>query len=87
MQWPVHRRRIYGEDNRFYDTQSPDGYQVVHEFYLLITDSNEWYAAICIFGEEFVINLGGLDVEGYQTWLDAHHGASPLFVDRNDPLR
>jgi hypothetical protein len=84
-QWPVHRRRIYDEDNRFHDAQAPDGYQVVHEFDLLITDANEWYAVICIFGEEFVINLGGPDIEGYQTWLAQHDGASPLYLNNNTP--
>jgi len=73
--WPISRRRIYGEDAAF----GPEGYQVVHEFNLLHSDSGEVHAVICIFGEEFAINLGGPSIEAYEAHLQANGGLSPLY--------
>ncbi|MBP7702194.1 MAG: hypothetical protein KA098_06295 [Phenylobacterium sp.] len=73
--WPISRRRIYGEDATF----GAEGYQVVHEFDLLHCESGEVYAVICIFGEEFAINLGGPSIEGYEARLLAQGGLSPLY--------
>jgi hypothetical protein len=84
--WPIHRRRIYDEDRKFTDEKHPAGYQLLHEYELLITETNEWYAVICLFGEEFVINLGGPEIEGYEIWLKAHDSDSPLYSGRHAPL-
>ena len=54
-------------------------HQVVHEFDLLHCESGEVYAVICIFGEEFAINLGGPSIEGYEARLLAQGGLSPLY--------
>lgn len=75
--WPLSRRRIYDEDAIFSEGVQP--YQVFHEDSLLVTDESEIYAVICIFGEEFVINLGGPSVDGYRRWLSANHNRSPLY--------
>lgn len=74
-EWPIHRRRLYAEDKVF-----PDGdYQVLHEFILLATDAGEYYAVICLFGEEFVINLGGPSIDGYVAYLAESNERSPLY--------
>jgi hypothetical protein len=73
--WPIHRRRIYDEDAAF----GTERYQVLHEFDLLRTERDEWYAIVCLFGEEFAINLGGPSVEGYTDQLNATGGLSPLY--------
>jgi hypothetical protein len=86
LAWPIHRRRLYDEDRMFTNPQHPKGYQLLHEYDLLITETNEWYAVICIFGEEFVINLGGPEVEGYEAWLKRHNGFSPLYSGRHAAL-
>jgi len=86
LSWPIHRRRIYDEDRNFTDEEHPEGFQVLHEYDLLITETNEWYAVICLFGEEFAINLGGPETEGYELWLKIHNGASPLYSGRHAPL-
>ena len=52
---------------------------------LLVTETNEWYAVVCIFGEEFAINLGGPEVEGYEGWLKAHVRQSPLATATTRP--
>ncbi|RAZ91526.1 HNH endonuclease [Mesorhizobium hawassense] len=76
--WPISRRRIYHEDHVFFDGDS--NHQVLHEYSILVTDENELYGVICIFGEEFAINLGGPSVDGYLRWLSANDNRSPLYL-------
>jgi hypothetical protein len=82
--WPFSRRRIYGED----DVQvGPNGaFQLLHEFTLLYTDEHELYAALCLFGEEFVLNFGSPEIGGYSTWLNEHNGRSPLYLSDSLPI-
>jgi hypothetical protein len=80
--WPVHRRRIYDADRHWFDPAGT-ATQIVHEFDILVTDHNEYYFVLSIFGMELTINLGGPELEGYLAWLDAHHGASPLYSGKN----
>lgn len=79
--WPFSRRRIYGEDDLHLD-----GYQVLHEFMLLWTESRELYAILCLFGEEFAINFGGPEIDGYTRWLAKHHNQSPLYLSDIPPI-
>lgn len=78
-QWPVHRRTIYPEGHHFTDTGDTP-YQVLHEYMLLYTDTNELYAVIAILGIEYAINFGGPEIEGYEGWLHDHEGRSPLYA-------
>jgi HNH endonuclease len=80
--WPFSRRRIYGEDDLHVD-----GYQVLHEFSLLYTEAGELYAVLCLFGEEFVINFGGPEIDGYERWLNTHQNRSPLYISDTLPIR
>lgn len=79
--WPFSRRQIYNADQSWSDGSLQ--FQVVHEFDLLQTETNEWYFVLALFGMEFVINLGGPSIEGYEKWLSEHGSASPLYVARN----
>ena len=81
--WPFSRRRIYGEDDLHGELDS--GHQVLHEFTLLYTDKAELYAIVCLFGEEFAINLGGPETDGYDQWLAKHHCRSPLYLSDQLP--
>lgn len=76
--WPYSRRRIYGEDD--IQVEREGGYQVLHEFSLLYTDKKELYAVVCLFGEEFALNYGGPEIEGYSAWLNQNNGRSPLYL-------
>ncbi|HEY1717741.1 MAG TPA: HNH endonuclease [Verrucomicrobiae bacterium] len=76
--WPFHMRRIYEQDLLFVDEKQVS-YEVLHEFDILITDTNEYYAIIAIFGVEFVINLGGPLLDGYLNWFGKNKGQSPLY--------
>jgi hypothetical protein len=55
----------------------------VHEYDILITDANEWYFVLALFGLEFAINIGGPDIDLYVRWLDQHEGVSPLYWGKN----
>jgi hypothetical protein len=76
LAWPIHRRRIYDEEAVF----GPGGHQVMHEFDFLHTAGEELFAVICIFGEEFAINLGGPSIDGYVDFLAKQGGRSPLYA-------
>ena len=52
--WPVHIRRIYPADFSFSDASTPE-FQVLHEFDLLKTPADEFYAVIAIFGIDSTI--------------------------------
>ena len=83
LSWPYSRRRIYGED----DIHGGDGgYQVLHEFTLLYTDKHELYAVVCLFGEEFALNYGGPEIDGYATWLSQNNNRSPLYLTEQLPV-
>jgi len=57
--------------------------QTVHEYTLLQTPFGELYFVLAIFGLELVINMGGAEITGYQEWLEATGGASPLYHGKN----
>ena len=87
--WPFSRRRIYGEE----DVQLEDGagYQVLHEFTILCEPLPEpghldLYAVVCIFGEEFAINMGKPEIASYERWLELHDGKSPLYTSDTLPV-
>jgi len=50
-----------------------------------VTQSNEWYFVLALFGQEYTINMGGPDVDGYLLWLQEHDNASPLYYGKNAP--
>ena len=73
-EWPIYQRSIYDESKKFQINEDPkipssEPYQVLHESTLLYTEFNELYAVTCIFGQEYTINLGGPNIDGYIDWL------------------
>ena len=80
MQWPFHRRRLYHEDKVFYE-EGYGQYDVLHEFDLLYTESQELYLVLAIFGIEYCLNMGGPEIDGYVEWLKKHEFKSPLYKE------
>jgi hypothetical protein len=81
LQWPYLKRRIYPADFSFgFGSGEGGSYEVLHEWDFLNTDTGEMYLVLAIFGMEYVINLGGPDVDGYSAWLQTHDDQSPLYV-------
>ena len=83
-QWPTFSRRIYDPNTRWVD-QAGKSVQIVHEFDLLITEANEWYFVLALFGQEHAINIGGPEIDGYMRWLAENGQASPLYHGKNAP--
>jgi hypothetical protein len=81
--WPMGIRRIYPQDFVFSD-EIDDAFQILHEWDLLviptpqIANAAEVYAVIAILGMEYVINLGGPELDGYLQWLDKNDNRSYL---------
>jgi hypothetical protein len=80
--WPFSRRRIYGEDDIHGNGAD---YQVLHEFTIQCEPVPEpgdfdLYTVVCIFGEEFTINIGEPEIVSYERWLKARSGTSPLYT-------
>jgi hypothetical protein len=79
--WPIHSRCLYAADAVF--TDGNEQFETLHEFDLLYTDRNELFFVLTIFGEEYVINLGGRSVQGYEVWLQRNDRRSPLYSGHN----
>jgi hypothetical protein len=78
--WPISIRQVYPPDFLFADIQH-GSHEILHEFMILHVPNasgEEYFAVIAIFGVEYAINLGGPELDGYQTWLKEHGNRSPL---------
>lgn len=81
LTWPYSRRTIYSPDFKFVDRI--ESYEVLHEFDILVTPTNEYYIVVAIFGEEYALNLGGPEIDGYQHWLMVNDNKSLLYCESN----
>jgi len=79
--WPFSYRSIYSPEKIF--SENGQSYQVLHEFDILVTPENEYYIVVVIFGDEFALNLGGREMEGYYKWLKENNHQSPLYTEKN----
>lgn len=89
--WKYNQRRIYSEENRFFDPiNHPEPYEVLHEMDFLYLENKILYFALVIMGVEYVINLGGSEVELYKKWLSENNYNSPIrrfseyMIERNE---
>ncbi len=76
--WPIHIRRIYAQEFQFIDVRYGT-HQVLHEWDILFTPAGECYLVAAIFGVEYVINLGGPELDGYHDWLKNNDNRSFLY--------
>jgi hypothetical protein len=79
--WPFSFRSLYLSGARF--NNENDQYEVLHEFDILVTDQNEFYIVVAIFGDEYALNLGGPEIVGYHRWLAMNNYGSPLYSGKN----
>ena len=76
--WPVARRQLYSPDQIFSDGN--ERFEILHEYELLlrpVDDANGLYAcyiSLVLFGEEFVLNLGGPGLDGFKAWREGDEG-------------
>jgi hypothetical protein len=73
-QWPVAKRQMYPPTKVFSDGH--EHYQLLHEYELLlrpVDEANNRYAcyiSLVLFGEEFVLNMGSPDLDGFEAWRE-----------------
>lgn len=75
--WPFSYRTLYPVNAVFRDQE--EVFELLHEYDLLYTSTSEIYSVVAILGVEFVLNLGGPDIDGYVRWLAANAQRSPLY--------
>jgi len=77
--WEYNQRRIYDEEDRFFDpVHHPEPYEILHELDFIHIDGKILYFILVIMGIEYSINLGGSEIEYYQKWLVENNGDSPI---------
>jgi len=76
--WEFYERRLYEYNHRF-TSEGGNDYEILHEFNLLYTKSQELLAVIVILGVEYTISLCNREINGYKKWLKENHYNSPLY--------
>ena len=85
--WPFHKRRIFPDDTLMRHPNTRAWVRHGFAYDLLLTSLPETYFAFCMFGMEYVINVGGPSIKGYQQWLLENAGKSPLVEGSGRRLR
>lgn len=78
--WPMDYRTLYPVNAVFWDGH--EHFECLHEFDILVTENQEYFVVVAIFGVEFVLNLGGRSLDGYRKWSQKNGAASFLYVDK-----
>jgi hypothetical protein len=77
-EWPYSQRRVYPEKTLMRHPETNDWVQAGFGCRRFITKRRETLFVFCFYGIEFVINLGGPSIAGYQEWLSENKGISPM---------
>lgn len=77
-EWPYSQRRIFPEETLMIHPKTGEWVQAGFSFDLLLTNLPETYFAFCLYGMEYVINVGGPSIKGYEDWLVTRKNNSPL---------
>lgn len=78
--WPYHQRTIYPGDTLMRHPQTNEWVKAGIGQGLFHTDAPETYFSICLYGTEFVINVGGPNIDGFERWLRQNNQASPFLT-------
>jgi len=77
-EWPFSTRTIYPEETLMRHPDTDAWVQEGYGFDLFLTRRRETFFAFCFYGREFVINVGGPSIKGYEEWLAENAYISPL---------
>ena len=83
--WPYNIRRIFPIETKM---EYPDKDNLVmfgFGYDLLLNQRKETYFIFLFYGVEFVINLGGPSIKGYEEWLEINNNISPI-IERNGAI-
>jgi hypothetical protein len=76
--WPYTQRRIYPEQTLMQHPETGEWVQAGFGCCFFMNRRRETLFAFCFYGVEFVINVGGPSIRGYEEWLQEHGNISPL---------
>ena len=76
-EWPFHQKRIFPIETlmRHPTTNAWVQFGFGHELFFSL--NRELFFLFLLYGTEYVINLGGPSIIGYELWLKIHDGISP----------
>lgn len=76
--WPFSQRRIFPIDTLMLHPETNEWVQAGFGCGLFMNKRLETFFAFVFYGVEFVINIGGPSIAGYNEWLKDHNGISPV---------
>lgn len=76
--WPYSQRRIAPEETYMLHPETGEWVRAGFSYDLFMTKRRETFFAFCLYGHEWVINVGGPSIKGYEEWLADHDNISPL---------
>jgi hypothetical protein len=77
-EWHYSQRRIFPDKTLMRHPESNEWAQVGFGCCWFMNKRRETLFAFCFYGVEFVINVGGPSIRGYEEWLEDHRNISPL---------
>nr|WKN40251.1 HNH endonuclease [Tunicatimonas sp. TK19036] len=80
--WPYSIRRIFPIETQMEHPESGELVMFGLGYDVFLNHRKETYFVFLFYGVEFVINLGGPSIKGYEEWLNLNNNISPL-IERN----
>lgn len=77
-EWPYSQRRIYPDTTLMRHPETKKWVPVGLGCTWFMTKRLETLFAFCFYGTEFVLNVGGPALRGYEEWLEDHGHISPM---------
>lgn len=77
-EWPFSQRRVFPHDTLMQHPLTNEWVQAGFGFGLFMNRRQETFFCFIFYGIEFVINVGGPSISGYNEWVDEHAGISPM---------
>lgn len=77
-EWPYSQRRIYPETTLMRHPETNEWVTVGFGCCWFMNKRQETLFVFCFYGIEFVINVGGPSIRGYEEWLEDHKNISPM---------
>ena len=77
-EWPYSQRRIFPEETLMRHPDNGEWVQAGFGCCWFMNKRRETLFAFCFYGIEFVINVGGPSIRGYEEWLEDHGNISPM---------
>jgi hypothetical protein len=77
-EWPYSQRRIYPENTLMRHPETNAWVQAGFGCCWFMNKRRETLFVFCFYGIEFVVNVGGPSIRGYEEWMEDHGNISPM---------